>query len=281
MVRVGRNVSVAYNGAGEQRITVGLLARAGPRRHLVEGPLRRRARPLSALPGSALCSRSSSRPGPVVGTFHSASSRTRTLRLFRPVLAPFYRRMDRVIAGFRDRARACVAALFPGPIGDRPQRRRPRPLLPVSRGSSDSTTARPTFSSSAGSTRGRACPVMQACAALARRRPSLPRDPGRGRAAPPDDRRMADGLPRGRVHFEKDASVTRTCPLLRVGGRLLLPARDGESLAWCSSKRWLPGVPIVATDIDGYRSVFTPGQEGLAIPPRDPRSLADACDGCS
>jgi phosphatidylinositol alpha-mannosyltransferase len=36
------------------------------------------------------------------------------------------------------------------------------------------------------------------------------------------------------------------------------------------------GAPIVATDIPGYRSVFTHEEEGVAVPPRDPRALAAA-----
>jgi len=36
------------------------------------------------------------------------------------------------------------------------------------------------------------------------------------------------------------------------------------------------GKPIVATNIDGYASVVTHGEEGLLVPPKDSRGLAQA-----
>ena len=34
------------------------------------------------------------------------------------------------------------------------------------------------------------------------------------------------------------------------------------------------GTPVVASDIDGYNSVITHGEDGLLVPPRDTGSLA-------
>ncbi len=36
------------------------------------------------------------------------------------------------------------------------------------------------------------------------------------------------------------------------------------------------GLPVVATDIPGYREVVRDGEEGLLVPPGDPRALAQA-----
>jgi phosphatidylinositol alpha-mannosyltransferase len=36
------------------------------------------------------------------------------------------------------------------------------------------------------------------------------------------------------------------------------------------------GLPVVASDIPGYREVVRDGVEGLLVPPRDPEDLADA-----
>jgi phosphatidyl-myo-inositol alpha-mannosyltransferase len=36
------------------------------------------------------------------------------------------------------------------------------------------------------------------------------------------------------------------------------------------------GVPVVASDIEGYREVVRPGVDGILTPPGDPLALADA-----
>ena len=36
------------------------------------------------------------------------------------------------------------------------------------------------------------------------------------------------------------------------------------------------GLPVVGSDIDGYRAVVTDGREGLLVPPRNERALADS-----
>ena len=36
------------------------------------------------------------------------------------------------------------------------------------------------------------------------------------------------------------------------------------------------GKPVVASNIDGYANVVTHGEEGLLVPPKDSRSLAQA-----
>ncbi|MGH7681511.1 MAG: glycosyltransferase family 4 protein, partial [Candidatus Eiseniibacteriota bacterium] len=113
VARVGRNVSVAYNGA-ENNVTIGLSLARGLGAVLEKGrfDVVHVHCPLSPiLPLLAL----QLAPCPTVGTFHSALVSDAHLRLFRPVLVPFYRRMDRVIA-VSETARACVAALFPGPV---------------------------------------------------------------------------------------------------------------------------------------------------------------------
>ena len=43
----------------------------------------------------------------------------------------------------------------------------------------------------------------------------------------------------------------------------------------CCSRRWPPGAPIVASDIHGYKGVVRRGREGLLVPPREPKELAD------
>jgi phosphatidylinositol alpha-mannosyltransferase len=90
--------------------------------------------------------------------------------------------------------------------------------------------------------------------------------------------RMVSGALLGRVHFEGRVS-NELLPWYYASADIFCsPARGGESFGIVLLEAMASGVPVVATDLPGYRTVLTPGVQGLTVPPRNPRSLASALE---
>ncbi|MGQ9476322.1 MAG: glycosyltransferase family 4 protein [Actinomycetota bacterium] len=65
-------------------------------------------------------------------------------------------------------------------------------------------------------------------------------------------------------------------PAYRTARVLVVPSLGGESFGIILLEAMACGVPVVATDIPGYRSVVEDGTQGLLVPPGDPEALASS-----
>jgi phosphatidylinositol alpha-mannosyltransferase len=57
------------------------------------------------------------------------------------------------------------------------------------------------------------------------------------------------------------------------------PSTGGESFGIVLAEAMAVGLPVVCSDIGGYRDVVHDGADGLLVPPRDPEALAEAMAG--
>jgi phosphatidylinositol alpha-mannosyltransferase len=215
---------------------------------------------------------------PVVGTFHSTVTSDLAFRLFRRALRPSYRRLDRILA-VSEEARACVLRHFPGPVEILPNGvnlERFRPGLQRLERFDDGT---PNILFVGRHDPRKGLPeLMAACAALAR--DSVPFRlivVGDGRLRRRIER-MAGGALQGRVHFEGHVSNEHLPRYYASADVFCSPARGGESFGIVLLEAMAAGVAIVATDLPGYRTVLTPGAQGLAVPPRNPDQLRHALE---
>lgn len=274
IVRLGRNFTLLYNGA-DNNITLGLGLHGALRTQFERGAFDvvHVHCPLSpSLPMLAI--RSARQP--VVGTFHSVSVSDRVFRVFRPILRPFYDRLDHVIA-VSEPARAEVLRNFPGPITivpngvDLARFRRGVDPLPQFAGAIPNLLFVGRFDPRKGLPE-----LMRACASL--------RDEGLDfRLILVGDGRLRRSLeraarrfPPGRVVFEGQVEHERLPRYYASADVFCTPALGSESFGLVLLEAMAQGVPIVATDIPGYRSVVTHESEALLVPPRDPDALARA-----
>jgi phosphatidylinositol alpha-mannosyltransferase len=66
--------------------------------------------------------------------------------------------------------------------------------------------------------------------------------------------------------------------LLRSAKALVAPSLGGESFGMVLTRAFACALPVVASDITGYRDVVTP-ETAVTVPPRDPGALAEAVCG--
>ena len=79
---------------------------------------------------------------------------------------------------------------------------------------------------------------------------------------------------RARVEMRGAEPNERIPSYLAASEIFVSPAVGQESFGIALVEAMAAGVPVVATDIPGYREVVSNGVEGLLVPPRDPEALA-------
>jgi phosphatidylinositol alpha-mannosyltransferase len=123
--------------------------------------------------------------------------------------------------------------------------------------------------------------VVRAFLRLAPERPDLElRVLGDGPLAPALRRLVADapvGVAR-RIDLAGRAEPSELPGLLADADLAVLPARGGESFGIVLLEAMAAGLPLVATDIPGYRAVARHEREALLVAPGDPVALAGAVE---
>jgi phosphatidylinositol alpha-mannosyltransferase len=76
--------------------------------------------------------------------------------------------------------------------------------------------------------------------------------------------------PLGRVSHEQKVEEMRQAEVLCA------PSLGGESFGIVLAEAMAAGVPIVASDIPGYRAVLDDGEAGVLVPPESPMALENA-----
>ncbi len=210
---------------------------------------------------------------PVVATFHAYADRSRLLDVAAPILGLVWRRLSVRIAVSRAAAEF-VGSRFHGDVRILPNgldvgrfvRAQPAPDLPEGRrmlwvGRLD---------------RQKGFPVaVRAFQAAAKEFPDLSFVVvGEGR-----DRVAVERLPpAGRACVRILGAVPNDLlpPYLAGADVFVSPATGQESFGYVLVEAMAAGVPVVASDIPGYREVVTNEVDGLLVPPGDPDALAAA-----
>jgi phosphatidylinositol alpha-mannosyltransferase len=277
-VGLGGSLAVPYNGS-VARIAIGPRTLVRVRRALARGgyDLLHVHEPLSPSVGLLAVANTSV---PTVGTFHANLDRSLALRAASPLLRRVYHRLAARIAVSAS-ARDTWQGQFGGtmavvPNGVAPEFfAGPQPL----RGWN---AAGPTvlFVGRLEPRKGLAYLVR----AFLRLKPRFPaarllvvgRDRGHQQ-----DKAMAMVPPRLRPDLVFVGSVPQAdLPSYYASADVFCaPSLGGESFGIVLAEAMAVGLPVVCSDIGGYRDVVRDGSEGLLVPPRDPEALAEALAG--
>ncbi|MDQ4106569.1 MAG: glycosyltransferase family 4 protein [Actinomycetota bacterium] len=208
---------------------------------------------------------------PLVGTFHAHyPGGCYHYRLFKKALEPFFRALDARIAVSPTAART-AAEHFPGyyrviPNGVDVERFRPA-----------NTPRNPDEVLFVGRRDGRkGLPVLlRAFPKVLERRPEA-------RLVIVGSRPGEVKLPKSLLSSVEVRGVVDEREIVRAmhsASLLCVPSTGAESFGIVLIEALAAGLPVLASDIPGYRAVVTPGHDGVLVPPGDPDVLAGALTG--
>ena len=276
VLRVGSNVLVPYNGAFVN-FTIGWNVYGKMKRILAEGRFDVVHVHCPLVPVLPLAATRTSRDSVLFGTFHASGRSSAAYFLFRPILRKFHRKLDGKIAVSRP-AQEFVGRYFGGeyriiPNGVDPGRFSPE-SPPV--GGLNDGRLNVLFVGRPDPRKGleyliRAMEIVRANS----------RSPVRLVVVGDGPRRqhyeaMVSGLPPGSVVFAGSVSPEVLPGYFTSAHVFCSPATRNESFGIVLLEAMASGVPVVASDIPGYRSVVSHGQDGLLCRPADAQEMARA-----
>ena len=274
VTRAGRALAIRYQGTvapiAPSPLHVGAIRRSirsfDPDVLHVHEPL---------VPSTALYAVASApRDVPIASTFHAYADRSPLLTAAAPVLRPVWRRLDVRIA-VSEAARGFVQHHFHGEMRVIPNGCDVAAFAAErSQGSRSAEGPRILWVARLDPQKGFA-DALRAFEEVARERPSATLIV----AGDGPDRTAVDRLPRSvrqRVEMRGTVPHDRLPALFGEADVFLSPATGQESFGMTLVEAMAAGVPVVASDIPGYREVVRDGVDGLLVPPGDPSALAAA-----
>jgi phosphatidylinositol alpha-mannosyltransferase len=278
-VGLGGSVGVPYNGS-VARIAFGPRTLVRVRRAVARGgyDLLHVHEPLS--PSAGLLATVQSGRVPVVGTFHANLDRSLALEAATPLLRRVYDRLGARIAVSAS-ARATWQRRFGGTMAVVPNGVAPEFFAspkPLEGWKQDGPTI--LFVGRLEPRKG----LEYLVRAFLRLKPAFPRlrllvvgRDDRGQQA----KAMAMVPPRLRPDLVFVGSVPQAdLPSYYASADVFCaPSLGGESFGIVLAEAMAVGLPVVCSDIGGYRDVVRDGADGLLVPPRDPEALAGAMAG--
>ena len=273
VVTAGRAVPVPYNGS-VARVNFGPVSASRVRRWLTEGAfdVLHIHEPVS--PSLSLLALWSAE-GPIVGTFHTSTLRSRAMQAAYPLLRPSLEKISARIAVSED-ARRTVTTHIGGdavviPNGVYVDRFATAPLAPRWQG----TTDRPTVAFV-----GRLDEPRKGLPVLARAIPVvLDQLPGArfliaGRGDADDARELLDERSLAACEFLGMVSDADKAALLRSVDLYVAPHTGGESFGIVLVEAMSAGAPVLASDLDAFGRVLDGGRLGVLFPVGEAAELA-------